>query len=67
MSINVNRSLVITDSNQNSFICHYTFDKNEIIRVSRVRDLGLILYSNLSFNTHISEMISKSLKSLGLQ
>lgn len=65
MYVNMNKSSVISFSKRGTFIYCYNIGQNEFVRVTKLRDLGVLLCNDLRFNEHIFETISKALKSLG--
>jgi len=66
LSLNINKCNVIT------FLCidilisfDYTIDTCFVTKVNSIRDLGIIIDSNLSFTSHINTLIRKTFKILG--
>ena len=47
------------------FIFDYTLNDNFIVRVYKVKDLGIYFSSNMSFSLHINTVVNKALRMLG--
>lgn len=64
--ISVSKCMVITfHRSKNPIIFDYRIEGNVLERVDQISDLGIILDAKLSFNQHISSMISKASRQLG--
>lgn len=66
MSLNVDKCAVMsTTHSRNKIIFPYTIDSEILKRVSRIKDLGIILDDKLSFTEHIDDITRKSYRMLG--
>ena len=66
LKLNLDKCLVISFTNKRSLTLHeYRIDNVGIKRVHCVKDLGVLLTSNLNFNLHVNNVVCKSYKMLG--
>lgn len=66
ITINVNKCMAMTITRKNKIInFEYKITNTTINRTQRVRDLGVHLDHKLTFNEHVSDIVSRSYKSLG--
>lgn len=66
MSLNPSKCSAISFGRKRSLICFdYSIAGETLNRVTSIKDLGVILDSNLNFNDHISYITAKASKSLG--
>ena len=66
LNLNLDKCQIISFTNKKSSIkLVYRIGRVPIKRVSAVRDLGIYLTSNLSFNTHINLIVNQAFKMLG--
>jgi hypothetical protein len=64
--LNLDKCKAITFTNKKLFIVHgYSLDCNRITRVTTIKDLGITLSQNWTFNLHINTIVAKSFKMLG--
>ncbi|KAG7296239.1 hypothetical protein JYU34_021353 [Plutella xylostella] len=67
MRLNVDKCYCITFTRkQNTIDYTYNLHGDEIKRVYKIRDLGVILDSKLHFNLHVDNIINRAFKNLGL-
>ncbi|XP_043467000.1 fatty acyl-CoA reductase 1-like isoform X2 [Leptopilina heterotoma] len=57
--------IYMNDIRKNTFMYCYNIGRKELVRVTKLSDLGVLLCNNLSFDEHISAIISRALKCLG--
>lgn len=66
ITININKCMHITFTRKKKAIMFdYTISNTNIKKTNQVRDLGVLLDHKLLFNEHISDIITRSYKSLG--
>lgn len=66
ITVNVNKCVLMTFTRKRTPIrFEYKIGTTPIMRTQRVRDLGILLDDKLSFNEHVSDIVSRSYKSLG--
>ncbi|XP_043477484.1 uncharacterized protein LOC122508276 [Leptopilina heterotoma] len=65
LSINTNKSYVMSFTKGRVNLFDYILDGIVLVRVTRVRDLGVSFTNDFSFNERITETVSKATKSLG--
>lgn len=66
MQVNISKCKVISYSRQRSpFFFPYRLDSEQLERVDKIRDLGVVIDSKVRFNEHISTVTAKSYALLG--
>ena len=67
MKFNATKFKVLSvTSSRSPLLANYHIGSDEVIRVSSEVDLGIILTSNLTWNSHIDKIVAKANKMLGL-
>jgi len=68
LKININKCHVLSIRNKTrtNTTCEYLLEGSHLNNVSIITDLGINIDSNLSFKSHISTIITKSLKRVGI-
>lgn len=66
LKINIDKCAIISFTRRKNPLIHkYSLDNHPITLVSSIKDLGIILSNDLSFNEHISYIYSKAMCMLG--
>lgn len=66
LPLNISKCSVITFSRlDNAISYNYKIDNCVLTRVNSVRDLGIVIESNMFFSIHINTIIKKAFKMLG--
>ena len=67
IQLNVKKCSVLTYSRACSpYIYNYKINKNALVRATKIKDLGVVFKSTLSFKDHILEIIQKAYRSMGM-
>lgn len=66
LDLNISKCNIITFTNKKKYLCHvYKLNDSNLERVNEIRDLGVIISSSLSFNSHVNHIVPKAFKLLG--
>ena len=67
LPLNVNKCKVVRLTNKKDpIIFEYKLDNKPVTSCKEIKDLGVLFSANGKFNEHISKMVSKALRTLGL-
>ena len=66
LKLNVGKCNVITFSNKKKLITYnYSIADSPLVRVHSIKDLGILLSSQMSFSTHIDSIVRKAFRMMG--
>lgn len=66
MYLNINKCAIMTFTRRRKFIeTNYTINNEQLERTSEYKDLGVLMQSNLKFNSHHQYIVNKAYRALG--